>query len=198
MVTTPADALPLRGNNLAVDFVNTVADVRTGKGEYLPTALDLALWGRHAGAIDARAFNVIADDIRKHPDRAKKAHRRALRLRSALSRIFLSQAALEDLMDLDRLRVRVAQSRSLVPGTFGYTLDWTTPATLDLVIARIVDAALELLTSGRVANIKQCDGPPCGWLFLDESRTRQRRWCSMQDCGNRAKVRRFRQQQGAL
>jgi predicted RNA-binding Zn ribbon-like protein len=30
----------------------------------------------------------------------------------------------------------------------------------------------------------------CGWLFVDESRNGSRRWCSMKDCGNRAKARR--------
>ncbi|MCL4825828.1 MAG: CGNR zinc finger domain-containing protein [Caldilinea sp.] len=29
----------------------------------------------------------------------------------------------------------------------------------------------------------------CGWLFFDASRNRSRRWCSMEDCGNRAKAR---------
>ena len=30
----------------------------------------------------------------------------------------------------------------------------------------------------------------CGWVFLDETKNRRRRWCSMKDCGNRAKARR--------
>jgi predicted RNA-binding Zn ribbon-like protein len=30
----------------------------------------------------------------------------------------------------------------------------------------------------------------CSWLFVDETRAGTRRWCSMQDCGNKAKARR--------
>ncbi|MGA2590961.1 MAG: CGNR zinc finger domain-containing protein [Bryobacteraceae bacterium] len=33
----------------------------------------------------------------------------------------------------------------------------------------------------------------CGWMFLDTTRNRSRQWCDMRDCGNRAKVRRFRE-----
>ena len=51
---------------------------------------------------------------------------------------------------------------------------------------------LELIVSGRWTQVGQCRGQPCGWLYLDPSPTRRRRWCSMEDCGNRAKVRRFR------
>ncbi len=38
--------------------------------------------------------------------------------------------------------------------------------------------------------IRRCEG--CGMVFRDESRTGNRRWCSMQRCGNRAKVAAFR------
>ena len=37
---------------------------------------------------------------------------------------------------------------------------------------------------------RRCEG--CGRLFLDGSRNHSRRWCDMQACGNRVKVRRYR------
>ncbi len=40
--------------------------------------------------------------------------------------------------------------------------------------------------------MKECAADNCNWLFYDASRNRSRRWCDMRDCGNRAKVRRFR------
>jgi predicted RNA-binding Zn ribbon-like protein len=45
---------------------------------------------------------------------------------------------------------------------------------------------VELLTSDEVGRVKQCDR--CDWLFLDKSRNRKRRWCSMSACGNRVKM----------
>ena len=39
---------------------------------------------------------------------------------------------------------------------------------------------------------------PCGWLFLDGSRGKRRRWCDMNDCGSRAKARRYYEKQKGL
>ncbi|MDQ2779799.1 MAG: CGNR zinc finger domain-containing protein [Pseudomonadota bacterium] len=50
--------------------------------------------------------------------------------------------------------------------------------------------ALALFCSPSAAQIRVCAGDLCGWLFVDESRGLPRLWCSMGDCGNRAKARR--------
>jgi predicted RNA-binding Zn ribbon-like protein len=50
--------------------------------------------------------------------------------------------------------------------------------------------ALSLFCSPRAEKIGLCEGGDCGWLFLDESRSGRRRWCSMNDCGARAKAKR--------
>jgi predicted RNA-binding Zn ribbon-like protein len=42
----------------------------------------------------------------------------------------------------------------------------------------------------RGQDLRRCDG--CGELFLDDSRGKRRRWCSMERCGNRAKVAGYR------
>ena len=41
--------------------------------------------------------------------------------------------------------------------------------------------------------LRRCDADDCRMVFHDESRTGSRRWCSMARCGNRAKVRAFRE-----
>src|SRR2546421_496009 len=52
-------------------------------------------------------------------------------------------------------------------------------------------SAADLLTGPRTLKVRQCqDDRGCGWLFIDESRAQNRRWCSMGDCGNRAKAQR--------
>nr|WP_255307967.1 CGNR zinc finger domain-containing protein [Streptomyces marincola] len=38
--------------------------------------------------------------------------------------------------------------------------------------------------------MRACDR--CGWFFIDSSRGRRRRWCSMKTCGNQAKAARYR------
>jgi predicted RNA-binding Zn ribbon-like protein len=59
------------------------------------------------------------------------------------------------------------------------------------MLAPIAWSAADLLTGPRAQRVRQCaDEKGCGWLFIDESRAGTRRWCSMGECGNRAKARR--------
>ena len=51
----------------------------------------------------------------------------------------------------------------------------------------------ELLATGELALLRRCANPDCVLFFLDPTRSRTRRWCSMATCGNRAKQRRFQQ-----
>ena len=60
-------------------------------------------------------------------------------------------------------------------------------------LATIAGLAIELLGSTERERIRQCEGDGCAILFLDLSRSGERRWCSMSGCGNRAKARAFRQ-----
>jgi predicted RNA-binding Zn ribbon-like protein len=52
-------------------------------------------------------------------------------------------------------------------------------------VQQIAVSALLLLSSPEIDRVKQCPGPTCGWVFLDSSRNRSRRWCSSAECGNR-------------
>jgi predicted RNA-binding Zn ribbon-like protein len=58
-----------------------------------------------------------------------------------------------------------------------------------LLRLRIVEAAVALLVSDAMLRVKSC--PTCGWFFLDVSKNRSRRWCSMDTCGSVAKARRY-------
>jgi predicted RNA-binding Zn ribbon-like protein len=63
---------------------------------------------------------------------------------------------------------------------------------LDGFLAPVVASAASLLTSDSLDLVKVCGGDTCGWMFVDRSKNHSRRWCTMKDCGNVAKVRRFR------
>ncbi|GAA3486274.1 MULTISPECIES: CGNR zinc finger domain-containing protein [Streptomyces] len=51
-------------------------------------------------------------------------------------------------------------------------------------------SAEELLSGPDAERIGRCQGPGCGWFYLDRTRAGNRRWCSSGDCGNRARARR--------
>jgi predicted RNA-binding Zn ribbon-like protein len=60
---------------------------------------------------------------------------------------------------------------------------------LDLPLHAFADAARRLVDNGLARDVGRCPGAGCGWLFLRNGR--ERRWCVMALCGNRAKARRF-------
>jgi predicted RNA-binding Zn ribbon-like protein len=129
---------------------------------------------------------------------AERSLRRARRLREVLARVLTAAGggappAPRDVRLLNAFLVAALRKRRLdVRGT---ALVWSWDAggkdAFDAVWWPIVLAAAELLASEQRRQIHVCGGDGCGWLFLDTSRNRRRRWCSMQSCGNRAKARRF-------
>ena len=58
-------------------------------------------------------------------------------------------------------------------------------------LRQVVHAAVVLITSSDIDNVRECSEKTCRWLFLDRSRNHSRRWCDMQLCGNRSKAKRF-------
>ncbi|MEO8392900.1 MAG: CGNR zinc finger domain-containing protein [Chloroflexota bacterium] len=59
---------------------------------------------------------------------------------------------------------------------------------MTFLLGRVALSAAELLISEAHDRIGQCaDDRGCGWLFFDTSKNHSRRWCDMNDCGNRAK-----------
>jgi predicted RNA-binding Zn ribbon-like protein len=55
-----------------------------------------------------------------------------------------------------------------------------------------------MLASPQVLLVRSCAGANCDWLFVDTSRNHLRRWCSMDECGNLAKMQRRQARQRLL
>ena len=67
-----------------------------------------------------------------------------------------------------------------------------TRARVGQLLSTIAREAVELFDEDKIERIRECAADDCGLVFYDESRSNNRRWCSMQRCGNRAKVRAHR------
>ena len=65
------------------------------------------------------------------------------------------------------------------------------------VIGGIAAAIAAAATAGTWARLKCCPGRRCGWAFYDRSASSRSRWCSMQICGARAKMRAYRDRQAS-
>ena len=186
----------LSGRLLALDFANTWEDRGRPETDRLASYAHLVAFAAQAGLIDGRQRDALMARARRHPDAAARALAITRRLREAVYRTFsgLASGAGVDPDDLERLSAGVARAAArlhLEPDGEGFAWKWRgLEAALDAPLAPIARSAAELLTGGDLARVRECDGQSCTWLFLDSSRNRSRRWCSMESCGNRAKARR--------
>ena len=85
--------------------------------------------------------------------------------------------------------VSSSQSVERTKNGFAWRIETAGP-TIATLLAPVLWSAGALLTGPQLAQIRECANDECLWLFVDDSRNRTRRWCSMQSCGNRAKARR--------
>ncbi|RPI87587.1 MAG: hypothetical protein EHM41_04420 [Chloroflexi bacterium] len=187
------------GGDLSIDFVNTIS----GRGgdnptEYFFSYERLVEWASGAQIIDdAQASRLIAE-ARKRPQAAEEALMRAQTFRQSLYLILFKsvrdlQVEQGDLTILNQELQRGLGYQKLHAANSGYHLTWDLPGSeLVSILWPVASSAAELLVSGNLGLLRVCDGDDCGWLFMDRSKNHSRRWCTMKDCGNVEKVRKYR------
>jgi predicted RNA-binding Zn ribbon-like protein len=194
------------GDDLALDFLNSIAAPWGQEIEWLANGGDLVAWLEQARAVPAN----VAAHFRAHTGlRALDAvASQARELREWFRRFVsdhagkpLGPAALRDLAPLNQLLKRDEAYRQIqvVPprdrrendGDGSQALRWQarrrwrSPKALLLPIAEAIG---DLVCQKNFALVRRCEGPTCTLWFLDVSKGHARRWCSMAVCGNRAKA----------
>ena len=185
------------GGDLALDFTNT-AGWRGGSEDpgVLFDYADLAAWAEHAGIVDIDRRKTLEALAVAEPERADEAFRRAIELREALYRAFAARThgAAIDPGDLTIINDAIADANQhlfLAPDRDRLAWTWQgIENALEGPLWIVVRSAADLLTSEQLARVRECEGEKCDWLFIDASKNHSRRWCSMADCGNRAKAKR--------
>jgi len=198
----PEPVFDLSGGRLCLDFANTLGGKRlTQPREGLNTYADLVCWARQAGVVSASGARCLLEEGSRHPRRAAAVLGRARKLREAIYRTWAGEVRGEHpaVADLELLNSLVAEALShqrLVREGGRYALSWDHGEALESILWPVAKSTVELLTSEEAKLVRQCEGfaaTECAWLFVDETRNRSRRWCSMTSCGNRAKARRHYQ-----
>jgi len=64
---------------------------------------------------------------------------------------------------------------------------------VDGALGRLLAIVARAIEDGSWKRLKVCPAETCQWAFYDTSRNRSAVWCDMRVCGNRAKVREFRE-----
>ncbi len=194
----------LQGGRLCLDFANTVSGKRiVDERDHLDGYPALVSWGRQAGTVSEAYARRLLAEARRRPSDAESTFRAAIALREAIYRAFLAfaQGSSPRQADLDAISSwlgRALSHRRLCRGGTCCEFTWEEPPdALDAMLWPVAASAAELLVAGsdlervRVCGMYEAD--ECGWLFVDETKSHTRRWCSMKDCGNRAKARRHYQ-----
>jgi predicted RNA-binding Zn ribbon-like protein len=95
---------------------------------------------------------------------------------------------------------RAAAAPPLIPrltmnsgGGSGVGRRWARPVTVEAALSTLARELIEILAGPLAERVRECGGDNCGLVFVDTSRSGARRWCSMERCGNRHKVRAFRE-----
>ncbi|HYW71605.1 MAG TPA: ABATE domain-containing protein [Pyrinomonadaceae bacterium] len=181
--------------NLALDFINTVA-YRADPGkkqDRLQSSEDVQRWASQAHLPDRTAIS--------SGPLTKTALRRIRAVREQLFAVFNAIAG-DDPIPADTL-ARIgnalhdcsARRRLSLEGTEVRWIWRPGARRTDYLLYPVLTAATDLLTSGAPGLVRQCEDAGCGWLFLDRSNAGTRRWCSMADCGNRNKARKYYQRE---
>jgi predicted RNA-binding Zn ribbon-like protein len=168
-----------------LDFAGTMKH-RHGSPEELLTGPELLSdWAVQAGLLDA-AIDVTDDDLAA-----------ALQLREAIYRTVSARIAgrRPQPADVGLLNER-AREPQLTPQLLRSGATRRGGATPQLLASLAADL-LDLLAGTDIENVKRCAHPDCSRLYVDASRAKNRHWCGMGTCGNKAKVQAFRARQRA-
>lgn len=176
----------------ALAFANT----RYWRGSPAPTETLVSLavlldWCERAGGAPAALVHAFGREAARDEDGALAA---AVALREAVHALLDAQAGdapppAAAVAAFRQALGRTPARHALVRDAQGYRWEVEArPATLEAVLAPVLWSAADLLAGEGRARLKRCANDQCRWLFLDDSKSGNRRWCSMSACGNRAKA----------
>ena len=181
----PGARAPAPGSLRLVQALVNTLNAETGR-DLLGTTAEAAAWL-------AAACLLPPDSALSRPQQAA-----LLELREATRQVLIGHThRRDDPAAASRLTMALAPSRLMlaVDPAGGVRLVSADHDPFSRVIGGIAAAIAAAATAGTWARLKSCPGRRCGWAFYDRSASSRSRWCSMQVCGARAKMRAYRDRQ---
>ena len=169
-----------RGNVLATSFTGTLSERYGTAVERIPVPSRLVDWLAVSGL-------VVDSCTTSQLDRARE-------LRESIHAA-ATAAANQEPLPLSAVQVINASSAGGVASailTSAGGRDWRlSSASVEDALSVVAADAISIVAGGRDGRIALCASPTCRAAFFDTSRSRTRRWCDMNTCGNREKKARF-------
>lgn len=191
------DGFLVLGNELSLDFLNTRPVVDGQPMELLPDAAAVLRWLRATGTVDSgsdslkqASLDEDESDLVRLREFREEWRQVVLRREAGLPVTTAFQARLNGLL----ADYPVVYGLSTNAGVMVRSRRFEPRRIVD-VFAPIVDNILDILTKADPSRVRKCDN--CELQFHDTSKKGTRRWCSMQICGNRAKVAAYARRQKA-
>jgi predicted RNA-binding Zn ribbon-like protein len=185
------------GGDPALDFVNTLDERPSGAPvENLATYGNLVRFAELAGLI------ATSTSVRLRSLEGPKYSRIARRARTLREQLYAVLAATRSgktvkkvSLDVIASEVRRAHAaRALVATPISSTVrhSWISPSSPEIPLHACALAIETLLVMADHRRIRKCGASDCEVYFIDTSKAHRRQWCSMQNCGNREKQKRWR------
>ena len=184
---------------LCLHFVNT----GERPSEKIHSYADLVEWAIAIHLLTLEQAQHLRDLAQAEPALATDALAEAISQRELIYRIILAaingrSPTTTDLHAFNNILSQSLAHAQLTASDEGFTWTWPVYTTqLTSMLWPVLHATAELLTTPELlTRAGQCaDDRGCDYLFLDLSKNKSRRWCDINDCGNRAKQRRYHQRQ---
>jgi len=192
-----SDAFEWSGGHPALDLVNTLDERPFDQPiENLAGYRDLVRFAALAGLIEPALTAALQTLTGPACARvAKRARELREHLHGVLAAMHKRRPVSQRDLDAIASAARAARhARALVASSAAglATYRWQSPARPEIPLHACALAVEDLLTDVERARIRKCQASDCGVYFVDTSKGHRRQWCSMKNCGNREKQRRWR------
>ncbi|TWB14249.1 putative RNA-binding Zn ribbon-like protein [Rhizobium sp. ERR 1071] len=185
------------GDTLGLDFLNSVATPVDVPIDWIDDGEGLLRWLEQAGLVPRKTLaamrkQALPGELNKVADQARSLREWFRTFVNSHRGKPLASEALNDLEPLNRLLERDEGFSRIVTRKPGEDRKlclqpmrkWRSPESLLLPIG---EALGRFVCTEDFSDVKACEGHACTLMFVDHTRGRRRRWCSMAMCGNRSK-----------
>ncbi|TPM34172.1 CGNR zinc finger domain-containing protein [Mesorhizobium sp. B2-3-4] len=196
---SPLGSMRMLGGAPALDLANTLHWRDGNEVDFIASYQDLLAFCIPAQLLSEAEARSLKRLARNHGGLAGDVHVEVLTLRASLkswlmrSARNLNTSPAAKSASLRDMKASIAQaSGSAGLGEILNLASASATEAIHLPLRRSAAAAAMLLLFPPGNDIRRCEANHCDGFFINESRSKPRRWCSMDGCGNRAKAARHR------
>jgi predicted RNA-binding Zn ribbon-like protein len=207
MTRTPRGPAIFVADAAALDFLNSVATPIDEPVDWIDDGAGWLEWLKQAGWVEDAVLERLQAQAMPGEMERVAAQARSLREwfrgfvlkykgKPLQASVLTELEALNRLLERDEKYTQITLQDGDTP-KLAWQLQrrWRSPDSLLLPLGEVL---AQFVSNEDFSNVKCCEGPSCTLMFVDHTRGRKRRWCSMAVCGNRAKAAAHRERQKSL